>query len=109
MIPLMKAKSKKQNWTKTDLVEHLAQKHRITKVMAELAVQSVVLGITRSLKKGQRAEIRGFGTFEVRKYRAYTGRNPKTGQKIRVKSKKLPFFKPGKFKRKINNSRSRWK
>ena len=105
----MKAKYKKKDFTKTDLVEHLVQEHRITKVMAELAVQSVLNAITRTLKKGQRVEIRGFGAFEVRKYRAYQGRNPQTGRKIQVKAKKLPFFKPGKFKKKVNNSRSRYR
>ena len=105
----MKAKHKKKDFTKTDLIEHLAHQHHITKVMAELAVQSVLNAITRTLKKGQRVEIRGFGTFEVRKYRAYQGQNPQTGEKIRVKAKKLPFFKPGKFKKKVNSSRSRYK
>ena len=104
----MKTKHKKKNFSRVDLVEHLAHKHRITKVMAELAVQSVLNSITRTLKKGHRVEIRGFGTFEVRKYRSYQGQNPQTGEKIRVQSKKVPFFKPGKFKKKVNNSRSRY-
>ena len=104
----MKTKNKTQDFTKVDLVECLVQKHRITKVMAELAVQSVINSISRTLKKGHRVEIRGFGSFEVRKHRAYQGHNPQTGEKIQVKSKKLPFFKPGKFKKKVNNSRSRY-
>jgi integration host factor subunit beta len=52
--------------------------------------------IMESLGRGDRVEIRGFGSFTVKKYRSYTGRNPKTGEKITVPSKKLPFFKVGK-------------
>jgi integration host factor subunit beta len=49
-----------------------------------------------ALANGDRVEIRGFGAFSVKKYKAYTGRIPKTGERIKVKGKKLPFFKPGK-------------
>ena len=105
----MKAKNKQQNFTKLDLVEHLADKHRLTKTMADLAVQSVINSIVSALKKGHRVEIRDFGVFEVRKYGAYKGRNPQTGKTIQVKPKKLPFFKPGKFKKKVNFSRFRYK
>jgi len=52
--------------------------------------------IMESLGRGERVEIRGFGSFTVKEYKAYTGRNPKTGEKITVASKKLPFFKVGK-------------
>lgn len=53
-------------------------------------------GFTDELKKNGRIEIRGFGSFVVKKYGSYTGRNPKTGSKIQVEPKKLPFFKVGK-------------
>ena len=52
--------------------------------------------MSRTLIKGDHIEIRGFGSFELREYKDYTGRNPKTGKKIAVSSKKLPFFKVGK-------------
>jgi integration host factor subunit beta len=52
--------------------------------------------MTNSLLSGRRVEVRGFGSFEVRKYEGYTARNPKTGVKLEVKPKKLPFFKTGK-------------
>lgn len=52
--------------------------------------------IMESLGRGDRVEIRGFGSFTVKKYKSYTGRNPKTGETITVRSKKLPFFKVGK-------------
>jgi integration host factor subunit beta len=53
-------------------------------------------GFTKTLNEGGRIEIRGFGSFSVREYGAYTGRNPKTGDKTQVGPKKLPFFKVGK-------------
>ena len=59
-------------------------------------VNLVFKGFTDELKKNGRIEIRGFGSFVVRKYDAYTGRNPKTGKSIKVSPKKLPFFKVGK-------------
>ncbi len=59
--------------------------------------------MTKSLLAGDRIEIRGFGAFSVRDYEGYTGRNPKSGNKIVVESKRLPFFKPGKdFREKLN-------
>ena len=77
--------------------------------MAEKTASEVVNLIfrefTEELKKGERIEIRGFGSFIVRNYGAYTGRNPKTGKNIQVTPKKLPFFKVGKeLKEIINNS-----
>ena len=60
-------------------------------------------GFTKTLKEGGRIEIRGFGSFTVRNYRAYTGRNPKTGKQVKVGTKKLPFFKVGKeLKARVN-------
>ena len=103
----MRARGKKHNFTKADLIESLSQQHRITKVLSAMAVNSVLDSITRALRQGNRVEIRGFGSFEVRKYRSYQGRNPYTGEKVQVKSKKRPFFKMGKIKNKINNSRLR--
>ena len=101
----MAKKSRYINFTKSDLIEELAQKHHTTKTMAALVVNSVLGSITNTLKQGNRAEIRGFGTFEIRKYRSHQGRNPQTGEKIQVKAKKLPFFKPGKFKYEINKKK----
>jgi len=59
--------------------------------------------MTETLVKGENVEIRGFGSFTVREYAAYTGRNPKTGEKTQVKAKKLPFFKVGKELREAVN------
>jgi len=101
----MNTKEKIQNFTKSDLIQELAQKNNITQVMATIIVNSVLDAITNSLKQGNRVEIRGLGTFELRKYKAYQGRNPQTGETIQVKAKNLPFFKPGKFRNKLNNSK----
>jgi integration host factor subunit beta len=81
---------------RADLIEALAKKEGLMEKEAYTIVNLIFDGFTDTLKKGGRIELRGFGSFTVRNYRAYTGRNPKTGNKIKVGSKKLPFFKVGK-------------
>jgi len=81
---------------KSGLIEALSQKLNLTEKKAIDVVNLVFKGFTDELKKGGRIEIRGFGSFVVKNYDAYTGRNPKTGTKIKVEPKKLPFFKVGK-------------
>ena len=81
---------------KSGLIETLSRKENLTEKKAIDVVSLVFKGFTEELKKGGRIEIRGFGSFVVRNYNAYTGRNPKTGKNIRVMPKKLPFFKVGK-------------
>lgn len=81
---------------KSGLIEALSQKLNLTEKKAIDVVNLVFKGFTDELKKGGRIEIRGFGSFVVKNYGAYTGRNPKTGDKIKVEPKKLPFFKVGK-------------
>ncbi|MEN6374150.1 MAG: HU family DNA-binding protein [Smithella sp.] len=81
---------------KSGLIEALSQKLNLTEKKAIDVVNLVFKGFTDELKKGGRIEIRGFGSFVVKNYEAYTGRNPKTGTKIKVEPKKLPFFKVGK-------------
>ena len=103
----MTKKNQQLNFTKSNLIQELSRKHNTTKAMATIIVNSVLDSITNTLKQGNRVEIRGLGTFELRKYGSYQGRNPQTGEKIHVKAKKLPFFKPGKFRNKINNSRKK--
>ena len=91
------------NVTKSDLINVLSKKHQTTKVLADLAVNTVLDSIAQSLQEGNRVEIRGFGTFEMRRYEAYQGRNPQTGQTIQVAAKKLPFFKAGKLKDRLRH------
>ena len=81
---------------KSELIEALGKKENLTEKKAIDVISMVFKGFTDELKKGGRIEIRGFGSFVVRNYTAYTGRNPKTGKNIRVAPKKLPFFKVGK-------------
>ena len=89
--------------TKSDLIEHLCQVQKLPKGRAELLVNTIFDCLEQSLRRGERIEIRGFGSFEIRHYRAYQGRNPRTGSTVAVKPKRLPFFKVGKeLKERVN-------
>jgi integration host factor subunit beta len=81
---------------KLELIETLKNDAGLTKSEAKAVIKTFVDTITDALAKGDRVEIRGLCSFYVKKYKAYAGRNPKTGEPTRVKSKKLPFFKCGK-------------
>jgi integration host factor subunit beta len=90
--------------TRRELIAAVAAAEGITIKEAELAVKTVFTGIEQALIKQDRVEIRGFGSFKVKAYRRYQGRNPKTGDIIEVKDKKLPFFKVGKeLKERVNS------
>ena len=89
--------------TKSDLIELVATKVHLPKGKAELIVNCIFDSMEESLKQGERIEIRGFGSFEIRNYRSYQGRNPRTGSTVAVKPKRLPFFKVGKeLKERVN-------
>jgi len=81
---------------KSGLIEVLSEDPVLDSQLAEFVVDEVFNAMTEALVKGDGVEIRGFGSFTVRKYASYTGRNPKTGKNISVSPKKLPFFKVGK-------------
>ena len=81
---------------KSDLIEALASKETLTDKQATDTINLVLDGFADTLKNGGRIEIRGFGSFSVREYESYKGRNPKTGKIVDVRPKKLPFFKVGK-------------
>jgi len=81
---------------KSDLITALKYETAINRKDVEVVVDTFFGAVTDTLKKGKRVEIRGFGSFSVKKYKAYVGRNPKNGRRIKVSSKKLPFFKVGK-------------
>jgi integration host factor subunit beta len=81
---------------KSELVEALSQKKNLTYKKAEQIVNLVFDSMTQALIDKDRIEIRGFGSFMVKDYKSYMGRNPKTGEIIKVEEKKLPFFKAGK-------------
>ncbi|OEU68258.1 MAG: integration host factor subunit beta [Desulfobacterales bacterium S5133MH16] len=89
---------------KLELTETLREKTDLTKSEAKAVVKLFFKEISNALEKGDRVEIRGLCSFYVKKYKAYAGRNPKTGEPTRVKPKKLPFFKVGKKLRERVNS-----
>ncbi len=90
--------------TKSELIEAVAQKSRITKSRAEQVVNCVFDSMTKALERGEGIEIRGFGSFTVRHYKAYNGRNPRTGKPVPVPPKRLPFFKVGKELKELVNT-----
>jgi len=81
---------------KSDLIEALSRDAELPIGKAEEVVKTVFTTMANTLAKGDRVEIRGLGSFKVKHYDGYAGRNPKTGQPIKVKPKKLPSFKCGK-------------
>jgi len=81
---------------KSELVESLASKRNLTFRKSEEIINLIFDQMSTTLVRGGRIEIRGFGSFIVKEYKSYMGRNPKTGQVIHVRPKKLPFFKVGK-------------
>ena len=81
---------------KSELIERLSQKCELGQVQAEEVVNLIIDQMRHALASGRRIEIRGFGSFMVKDYDSYWGRNPKTGDKIWVNAKRLPAFKVGK-------------
>jgi integration host factor subunit beta len=77
-------------------MEALADKDNLTEKQAAEIIKLIFNGFTDTMKKGDKIEIRGFGSFIVREYKSYKGRNPKTGKNIDVRQKRLPYFKVGK-------------
>src|ERR1700685_3955065 len=93
--------------TKSELIDALAERRTdLTKARAELVVNCVFDAMTEALQRGEGIEIRGFGSFTVRPYKPYSGRNPRTGEAVTVPAKRVPFFKVGKeLKAPVNDSR----
>ncbi len=90
---------------KSQLIEALAKAEELTIKKAELVVNTLFENMTDALVNNERIEIRGFGSFKVKSYDGYQGRNPKTGEIINVGKKKLPFFKVGKeLKERVDRS-----
>lgn len=81
---------------KLELISTLKQKTGLTKAEAADVVQTFFDSLTQALVQGERVEIRGLCSFFIKDYESYTGRNPKTGEKVTIPPKKLPFFKCGK-------------
>jgi integration host factor subunit beta len=89
--------------TKAELVDEVARVVQLTKKQAETIVNIIFDSIVESLRSGQKIELRGFGSFRLRSRKSRTGRNPKTGEKVDVPSKKIPYFKPGKELKELIN------
>jgi integration host factor subunit beta len=94
--------------TKADLIDTLANELQITQHEAQAVTATILNSMTESSVRGELIEIRGFGSFTVKHYDSYEGRNPKTGEKTLVQQKKLPFFKPGRdLRKRVNEARKR--
>lgn len=87
--------------TKSELIDTLAERGSLTKTKAEAVVNCVFDAMVKALERSEGVEIRGFGSFTVRPYKPYAGRNPRTGERVEVPAKRLPFFKVGKELREI--------
>jgi len=93
--------------TKADLIAVIAEKLKFPWARAEVLVDEVFEAMVEALKRGEGIEIRGFGSFTIRQYKAYEGRNPRTGETVQVKPKRLAFFKVGKeLRERVNDGRS---
>jgi len=92
--------------TKSELIEHISEQLKLPTGKAEQIVNCVFDSMVKALQEGEGIEIRGFGSFTVREYKAYEGRNPRTGETVHVAPKRLPFFKVGKdLRERVNRSR----
>src|SRR5438270_193117 len=102
-LPEQDSEGKTGVMTKAELVDEVASVVQLTKKQAETIVNIVFDSIVDSLRNGQKIELRGFGSFRLRNRKSRTGRNPKTGEKVEVPSKKIPYFKPGKELKELIN------
>ncbi|MCE5309539.1 MAG: integration host factor subunit beta [Acidobacteriales bacterium] len=82
--------------TKADLIEEVARVVEVTRKDSEVIVDAIFESVVRSLRNGDKIEIRGFGSFRTRQRQPRIGRNPKTGARVDVPSKRIPYFKPSK-------------
>ncbi len=81
---------------KMDVINKLGEDLKLNQKIEKIAVDTIIDTIKNAIIKGERVEIRGFGSFSLRNYKSYTGRNPKSGEVVHVEPKKLPYFKVGK-------------
>jgi integration host factor subunit beta len=96
--------TKQPTLTKADLIEEVLRITELPRKESESIVETIFDSIIQSLQQGQKIEIRGFGSFRTRERRGRVGRNPKTGAKVEVPAKKIPFFKPSKELKDFVNS-----
>ena len=96
--------TKQPTLTKADLIEEVLKVAELPRKESETIVETIFESIIDALQKGDKIEIRGFGSFRTRQRRGRIGRNPKTGEKVEVPAKKIPFFKPSKELKDVVNS-----
>ena len=89
--------------TKADLIEEVSRVVELTRKESEIIVETIFESVVRSLTTGDKVEIRGFGSFRTRERKGRVGRNPKSGEKVDVPPKTIPFFKPSKELRDVVN------
>jgi integration host factor subunit beta len=82
--------------TKADLVDEVSTATELSRKDSEVIVEALFDSVVKALKNSDKLEVRGFGSFRIRKRKARQGRNPKTGEKVDVPEKKVPYFKPSK-------------
>ena len=92
--------------TKADLIEEVSKLAELTRKDSEVVVETIFDSIVRSLHAGDKIEIRGFGSFRTRQRKPRVGRNPKTGDRVEVPAKKIPFFKPSKELKDLVNTKA---
>jgi len=85
-----------ETMTKADLIDEISRLAELTRKDSEVIVETIFDSVVRSLRAGDKIEIRGFGSFRTRQRKPRVGRNPKTGERVEVPAKKIPFFKPSK-------------
>ena len=93
--------------TKADLVEEVTQLGDLTRRDGEMIVDTIFDSVIHALRSGDKIEIRGFGSFRIRQRKPRTGRNPKTGAKVDVPAKRVPYFKPSKELRDLVNPKDK--
>jgi integration host factor subunit beta len=92
----LEARSEEGAMTKADLIDEVSRLAELTRKDSEVIVETIFDSVVRSLRAGDKIEIRGFGSFRTRQRKPRVGRNPKTGERVEVPAKKIPFFKPSK-------------
>ena len=94
--PQRPGRERRETMTKADLIDEVSRLAELTRKDSEVIVETIFDSVVRSLRAGDKIEIRGFGSFRTRQRKPRMGRNPKTGEKVEVPAKKIPFFKPSK-------------
>lgn len=95
---------KRSRMTKANLIDEVSRVVELSRKDSEVIVETIVEGIVRSLRVGDKVEIRGFGSFRTRQRKPRVGRNPKTGERVDVPARKIPFFKPSRELKDLLNS-----